>query len=297
VHLGIIANRSKQQVLDALPSVLQWLSNQKIDFTVASDIGDLIDLSKYDTVSPEQMRDRADVVLSFGGDGTFLQTARLMVPSGVPIVGINLGGFGYLAEVTYEQLKERIKDLISGNYVVQERMMLETYAEHDPATKFFGLNDVVIDKGGFPRAIHLETTLDDDYLNTFTADGLIVSTPTGSTGYSLSSGGPILEPSVDGMIISPISPHTLAHRPLVVCGNRCVRIKAVSEAGEVMVAVDGQRVMQLESGKAITITPAKKLTRVVVFHGYSFLWFVEEQTSMADTVQRKFGAGSIDGIV
>lgn len=270
MHLGIIANRSKQQVLDALPSVLQWLTDQKIKFTVASDIDDLINLADYDTVPPDQMGDKADVVLSFGGDGTFLQTARLVVPSGVPIVGINLGGFGYLAEVTYEQLYDRINDLIAGNYVVQERMMLETYSEDDTTQKFFGLNDVVVDKGGFPRAIHLETTLDGAYLNTFTADGLIVSTPTGSTGYSLSAGGPILEPCVDGMIISPISPHTLAHRPLVVCGDRCVKIKAFSEAGEVMVAVDGQRVMELESGKTVTIAPAKKLTRVIVFHGYSF---------------------------
>ncbi len=270
MHFGIIANPGKQNVSEVLPPLFNWLVEQDVEFTVADDLKDLICLDGYNTLPPDRINEIADVVLSFGGDGTFLQTARWVAPKGIPIVGVNMGGFGYLAEVPVEQLRERIIDLINGRYSVQSRMMLETFTEDNPNDKYIGLNDVVVDKGAFPRAIRLETTLDETFINTFTADGLIVSTPTGSTGYSLSAGGPILEPSVDGMIINPICPHTLAHRPLVVCGHRTVKVKAISEVGEFMVAVDGQEELILKSGKEITIQPADCVTRVVIFQEHSF---------------------------
>ena len=271
IRLGIIANTGKKRVAEILPSFLTWLSKKRISFIVAEDLNNLINLDGLHSLPLDRIAKETNFILSFGGDGTFLQTARLIAPGEVPIIGVNLGGFGYLAEVSVENLRQRINDIINNNYQVQDRMMLQgSVVGREESTTHYALNDVVIDKGGFPRIIRLETSIDGVYLNTFNADGLIVATPTGSTGYSLSVGGPILEPCTDGLIINPISPHMLANRPLVVRGDSCVEITASSEIGAFQVAVDGQHVLLLKSGEKISIKRTAFVTRLAVFKDYSF---------------------------
>ncbi len=269
--LGIIANTGKQMVAEILPPFLDWLDKQAIPSVVASDLNRMISLDERKTLPPEDIADQVDFILSFGGDGTFLRTARMIAPRETPIIGVNLGRFGYLAEVSVSELRDRIKDLRTDKYSIQERLMLEARIQTgNHARIYYGLNDIVLEKGDFPRSITLETRIDGEYLNTFIADGLIVSTPTGSTGYSLSVGGPIMEPRIEGVIIDPISPHMLANRPLVVNCDRTVEITAFSEAGSVQAAVDGQKVCTMESGQSISISRASFVTRLVVFHEYSF---------------------------
>ena len=164
--------------------------------------------------------------------------------------------------------------------------MLEVKVEGRSEVSFHGLNDIVLDKGDFPRTIRLETSVNGEYLNTFNADGLIVSTPTGSTGYSLSVGGPILEPEVDAMIISPINPHMLANRPLVVCGNKMVSIAAFSQAGQFQVVIDGQREMKLKSGEKITIKRYSRRTRLVKFGDTSFYSLLRNKLHWRDQLNR-----------
>lgn len=269
--LGIVANTDKLRVVDILPPFLEWLDSQSIPSIVASDLSSVITLKGRNSLPPEDIADRTDFVLSFGGDGTFLRTARIIAPRETPIIGVNLGRFGYLAEVRETELKERIIDLLEQKYSVQDRLMLEAQIHSESSKKiFYGLNDIVLEKGDFPRSIRLDTFLDGKYLNSFIADGLIVATPTGSTGYSLSVGGPIMEPCIDGLIIDPISPHMLANRPLVVSGDRIVEITAFSEAGILQVSVDGQKVGSMKSGQSISISRASFVTRLVVFHEYPF---------------------------
>jgi len=269
VRLGIIANTGKAHVPDVIDAFISWLTVQKIPYLTASEIAPLLHPRPLESTPAKELGSQVDFVLSFGGDGTFLQTARSIAPSGTPIVGVNLGGFGYLAEIGVDLLKDRILDLVSERFVIQERMML--FAEiSGTRERYLGLNDVVIDKGGFARTIRLETSIEGEYLNTFTADGLIVATPTGSTGYSLSAGGPILEPRLNGIIINPICPHMLANRPLVVGGDRVISISAFSDYGSIQLAVDGQMVNELPTGSQIVISRAPYKTRIVHFQDSSF---------------------------
>jgi NAD+ kinase len=269
MRLGIIANTGKARVPEVLNTFLAWLASQKIPFLISAEIAPLLKSKSLPAAPTDAIGDHVDYVLSFGGDGTFLQTARAIAPSETPIIGVNLGGFGYLAEVGVEQLKESINALQAGRFSIQERVMLSAEAQGSDV-RYYGLNDIVIDKGGFARTIRLDTSIDGEFLNTFTADGLIVATPTGSTGYSLSAGGPILEPRLNGIIINPICPHMLANRPLVVCGDRTISITAQSELGTFQFAVDGQQLMELPSGSRVTICRAPFKTRIVQFRDFSF---------------------------
>ncbi len=269
MRLGIIANTWKPRVAEALDSFLPWLDEERIPFLVSSEVAPLLSKQWETATSASAPEWSVDFVLSFGGDGTFLQTARQVAPSQTPIVGVNLGGFGYLAEVGLDQLKHRIGELRDGQFILQDRTMLMALVESS-LKPFCALNDVVIDKGGFARTIHLMTRIDDEYLNSFTADGIIIATSTGSTGYSLSAGGPILEPRLAGIVINPICPHMLANRPLVVDEKRRISIMTESELGTYQLAVDGQQVMELPSGSSVTIHSAPFKTRVVHFRDSSF---------------------------
>lgn len=281
LRFGIIANTGKSRVGEVLPPFLQWLKKRGIPFVLASEIGSLFDISDYPQAPAAEVADSADLILSFGGDGTFLQTARLIAPREVPIIGVNLGGFGYLAEVGVSQLEKRILEILDDNYTIQQRCMLEAQIPRLESTSAagsdnpdniicYGLNDIIVDKGAFPHTIRLETFVDNVYLNTFNADGLIVATPTGSTGYSLSVGGPILEPSAEGIIIDPINPHMLANRPIVLDPQRVVKIRASGKMDKFQVAVDGQSIAFLPSGASVVIRRAPFVTRLAVFPDYDF---------------------------
>lgn len=270
--IGIIANVDKQEVLNILPDFLKWLSARNVNFIISEVVADKV-MHKYENCREQsKIPDESDVILSFGGDGTFLRTARLVAPREVPIVGINLGTFGYLAEVILSDLYLKMDQLLSGDYSIQERMMIEISLESIERTisPAMGLNDLVVDKGGHPRTILLETYVNGEFLNIFKADGLIVSTPTGSTGYSLSAGGPILEPNTKLMIVNPICPHMLANRPLVISPDSVVRISVENDLYDTSVAVDGQNYLILKSGEYIYVKQASCVTKVVVFSDYSF---------------------------
>ena len=215
--------------------------------------------------SSEIARD-ADLVVVLGGDGTLIAAARLVGEREVPILAVNLGSLGFLTEITLNELYPSVERCLKGDYEVSERMMLLASVERlgEVVERHRVLNDVVINKGALARIIDMETSVNGRYLTTFKADGLIVSTPTGSTGYSLSANGPIIHPELECISITPICPHTLTNRPLVMAGDANIAIRLDSATDEaVFLTLDGQVGVKLITGDVVQIWKSNHATRLV----------------------------------
>ncbi len=279
--LGLIGNTQKSELVDILPQYLARLREIDVPFILESETARVINDRESTTYSAEEIARQCDLLLSFGGDGTFLSTTHLAVKQLIPILGVNLGGLGYLAEVSMDELFDRTDALLRGDYIVENRLVLEAKI-NDGLQVYHALNEISIDKAGYPRTIQLKTSIDGKYLNTYTADGLIVATPTGSTAYSLSTGGPILEPTMNAIILAPICPHTLANRPLVVQDDKVIEVEVTPDKAAVMVTVDGLEGTRQPSGVKVTIQKAKYPMQLVRFPGRYFYDVLREKLKWGD---------------
>ena len=217
-------------------------------------------------ITPEEIREQAELVVVLGGDGTLISVSRLMCGSDVPILGINLGSLGFLTETTVEEMYPRLEKCLDGSPHISARMMLDVAVFRKGAEIRHGtvLNDVVINKGALARIVDLETRVNGQFLTTFKADGLIVSTPTGSTGYSMSAGGPIIHPHMSCIVITPICPHTLTNRPIVITDDSTVSVTVTSSFDEmVYLTLDGQVGIELTEGDSVEIRRAPKTINLV----------------------------------
>jgi NAD+ kinase len=274
--LGIIANTQKEQIWTVLPPFLDWLESKGASVLVCDDLSDRLKVSSDHFLPCPDLASQCDMILSFGGDGTLLSTAGRVGRHQTPILGVNLGGLGYMAEITLDNLYPRVEELLSGSYRVEDRMVLACRVEGSKKV-YHALNDVVIDKGAFPRVIRIRTSIGGRYLNTYTGDGLIIATPTGSTAYSLSAGGPIVEPALNALIVNPISPHTLADRPMVIGTDR--EIVAQVEGGHHAIALstDGQIQRNLKVGDRVLIQKADYVVKLVLFKDKYFYDVLREK--------------------
>jgi NAD+ kinase len=206
-----------------------------------------------------------DLVIVLGGDGTLISVARQLGELQVPILGVNLGRLGFLTELTYDELYPVLENVLKGDYSVSNRMMLEAVVLRGDkvAGRFRTLNDVVINKGALARIIDMETSVNENYLTTFRADGLIVSTPTGTTAYNLAAGGPIIHPGLHCLAIAPICPHMLTNRPIIVSDEAVIRIEVRFEDEEVMLTADGQVGMPLAGGDVVEVRKSPYTTLLV----------------------------------
>jgi NAD+ kinase len=213
----------------------------------------------------QRFADGLDVVVVLGGDGTFIQAARLVGQSGVPILGVNLGGLGFLTVFSTAELRELLDWVVAGEYRVEERFRLHVSLIREGREIFQKevLNDAVINQGSLARIIDIEARLDDLAVTTYKADGLIVATPTGSTAYALAAGGPILTPGIEAMILAPICPHTLTNRPLVVPSSSEVHLILRSDRGQVFLTLDGQTGQSMLLGDEVRIRAGSRLRTVV----------------------------------
>ena len=219
-------------------------------------------------VSENELIKRVSVVVVFGGDGTILRTARAAAPQAIPILGVNLGAFGFLAEVNGPDVETALRRLLAGDYQLDERMMLRARVERTAPTaqEFIALNDIVLTKSGYARLVKLDTHVNGEHLATHLADGLIVATPTGSTAYSLSAGGPIVHPAVDGIVLTPICAHTLNSRAVLVSGGDtiAIRVEPVGTAPPPpILTVDGQEGFPLRIGDEVRVARSPHRTRLV----------------------------------
>lgn len=204
---------------------------------------------------------KVDFIISLGGDGTILRLIHKHPELNAPLLGINLGSLGFMADIPITDIYPSLNDLISGEHEVQERLMME--GELVTGKKFFAVNDIVIHRAQNPCLIDLAIHVNGDYLNTFSADGVIISTPGGSTAYSLAAGGPIVSPELEAFVITPISPHTISNRPIVLMPKQDIQIQYLSEHAPLEISYDGIATMQMATGEVFHIRKSARTFKLV----------------------------------
>lgn len=227
----------------------------------------------------EAFAHEADVVLSFGGDGTLLNTAHRVGEAETPILGVNIGRLGFLAAVEVTDLPEAIRQIDAGAHTVEPRIVLEAEREGDPRGRRWALNDVVVAKTGSASMIDIETHVDGRFLNTYWADGLIVATPTGSTAYSLAAGGPLVAPESGAIVLTPIAPHTLTTRPIVLPQHVELTLRVTSRRGPFLLACDGHGEPIEDGGARIVVRRARHVVRLVRLPGTDYFETVRSKLS------------------
>jgi NAD+ kinase len=250
--VGLVAKYEEPKAADMVRWLVPWLKEKKRQVLVETGLYK----NGARSVSQEEMAKKADLIVVLGGDGTLLSVARLVERPRVPILGVNMGGLGFITEVAVDELETVLEETLHGRYAVEKRMTLAVrlFRKRMKPKKFRVLNDAVITKGARSHIIDLETHVGREYLCTYRADGLIISTPTGSTAYSLAAGGPILYPSLGAVLLCPICPHTLTNRPIVVSSKSTIRVTLRSAGDTVFLSPDGQQGMQLRDGDIIEVS-------------------------------------------
>ena len=248
---GIITKRNKPEALSLARDIVGWLSARGVKVLVEKEVAEQI--GHPDHIDRDGIPSRADLLIVLGGDGTLLSVARLSGVESIPVLGINLGGLGFLTEISKEETFPVLEKIIAGDFETEQRLMLKAtiLRQGEIIGESTVLNDIVINKGVLARIIDMETYIDGTYLTTFKADGLILATPTGSTAYSLAAGGPIVYPSLNSIIVNPICPHTITNRPLVVPDTATVKIILKTANQNVHITLDGQVGMPLQGGDVV----------------------------------------------
>ena len=268
--LGIVANCSKPDA----PSVLKKLSAKarRLGIELHAEKASLCHLKKGGHIHESATLEDVDAVMALGGDGTMLSAARMLDGRDIPVIGLNLGALGFLTSVVESELDRALKCLLSGDYDTSVRAMVEAVVERDgrSISGYRALNDVVVSSGPSNRVVVLGLTIDGDKVTSYVCDGIIVSTPTGSTGHSLSAGGPILSPETPAFVISVICPHTLSSRPLVVPDESDIVLTVEDASGKILFSVDGQLAESLHEGDRIRVRKSLKSVRVIHLPGYSY---------------------------
>jgi NAD+ kinase len=272
--IGILTKPKFPEVKTTLQGVVAWLRARSIEVLLDTTSATL--LSEPGGIQKTQLAGKADVLLVLGGDGTMLNAARLAAERSIPILGVNMGGLGFLTEVRRDNLYPSLDRVFANDFVLDERLMLKTHVHRHGETVARGtvLNDVVISKGTLARMIELKIAIQGQFVTNLRGDGLIVGTPTGSTAYSLSAGGPIINPAVQSLILAPICPHTLTHRPLIVPGNVEVEVTLTSKDDGAMATLDGQVGVAMTQGDTAVIHASEHRTRLIRFpesHYYDVL--------------------------
>ena len=263
-RVGIISKPQKTEIREIVPSLLEWLRDRNIEAFIDKETGAIMQTSER-CLTRNEMPGHVDLLVVLGGDGTLLATARALNGRPVPILAVNLGGLGFLTEVTREELFPTLEMILACEHCVDRRVQIEgeLVRADEVITSFLALNDVVLNKGAIARILDFEVRVDGQLVSNYKSDGLIVSTPTGSTGYSLSADGPIITPAVEAFLITPICAHTLTHRPLVIPDSVKIEIVVKSQREAAYLTVDGQVGIAAHSEDLVRLKKAASCVELV----------------------------------
>lgn len=280
MKIGIVPNIEKDTNFELTNDIAKWLSERDIEVFLDDNISKILGRPEFG-MDEAEIYSKSDVIIVLGGDGTLLKVARQSAPYNVPLFGINLGFLGFLTEVETSDMYPALETLISGDYEIEKRLMLLATVEEDgiELERSVALNDVGVTKGPFSRIISLGIYINDDFVDLYSADGVIISSPTGSTAYSLSAGGPIVSPDLEVLIITPICPHVLHSRPIVVSNKDIVKIEVCLNNTEVMLTLDGQQGYKVKSGDIVTVRQSQYFTNLIKLKDRSFFQVLRQKMS------------------
>lgn len=276
-RLAIFPNTGKMKSGVVLRRIFDFCRKRDVDIKLPVDAARFFECEEYGCDAIENFA--ANMALSVGGDGTLLGVCRRMCPQGVPVCGINIGTFGFMADIEFNEIENKLAKILTGDYRVETRLLLAGFVKSEERERFVAnaVNDVVITKGGVARMLRLELGINDIRLMDCKADGLIVSSPTGSTAYSLSAGGPIMNPTVRALLITPICAHTFHLRPLVVDENDTIKVKIAALPQDVIVTFDGQESFRLLPGDEVIIKKSQTPAKIVKFEDKDYYKILQKK--------------------
>ncbi len=270
---------------EVLSDLTRWLRDRKCNVVMDRETAAIVGESSHQERS--QVPALADLIIVLGGDGTLLSVARIAHPYDVPILAVNLGGLGFLTEVALPELYETLEPVLRNEYKIEERMLLNAclWRGKNKVAEYFVLNDVVINKGALARIVNLQVLVNDQYMTSYRADGLIIATPTGSTAYSLSAGGPIIHPSMHALALSPICPFTLTNRPIVIPDNSKIKVELTTENEAVRVTLDGQEGCDMFTGDVLEIQQAQTAMKLIQAPGKNYYQILRKKLHWGTTAE------------
>jgi NAD+ kinase len=270
MNFGIIANFQRPDAADTVIRTIEWCRQHDNNVLICNDMLSFVNCS-VESCPRSELWKKIDVLISMGGDGTMLSSVRALAGHAVPILGVNIGSLGFLTQITVDQLEDALRRVVKKDYRIEERMMLKTSVEHQEQLDYpYALNDIVVDRGSVGRVINISLYANSDYICSYTADGLIISTPTGSTAYSLAVGGPILNPMMQAIIVSPISAFSLTSRPLIFPPDYFLEARIQSGHGNAMLTIDGQVAARFNLTGTVKVSRANQTVQLIRFPENSF---------------------------
>lgn len=280
MKIALFANTNKKEIKKVSNSIIDWLFDHQIPVIISNHLSDILQRKdgKVSIIERENLAAESDVIITLGGDGTLLFAARLVGSSQTPLLGVNMGGLGFLTEVSVNSIYNKLSKLIADDYSVDKRMTIKCEVESKTSHgTYLALNDFVVQRSTSSRVVDIDLSINGTFFNKYISDGIIISTPTGSTAYSLSSGGPIVIPSLESMIINPICPHALTVRPVVIPAESKIIINIKRSERELLLTLDGQENLYCNAPLTIKISKNDRYINLITFKEYDFFELLRQK--------------------
>jgi NAD+ kinase len=265
-RIGLITNSGVKAIQTTLTELIEYLDSRERTIILDTCCADLLNDHNLDVFDAQELGEHCDLVIAIGGDGTMLMASHILCDFDVPLLGINLGHVGFLADIPADNIANTMDEILNGQYVEDVRFLLKGQVFRGKESKFEGyaFNDIIIQKWNIARLVELDTYINGAFVHTHRSDGMIVSSPTGSTAYALAAGGPIVHPSIDALLLVPICPHSLTNRPIVVDGNSCIEVViGTREVDHAHLTFDGDTKLELVSGDRVRVEKKNKKIRLI----------------------------------